>query len=314
MARPRTFNRMRVNQLDVVGSITRNGRALFEEARGDVFFVDTRNGLDTYEGENWDTPLATMAQALSFARSYDTIVVRGDVREELTGSHTVFDLTILGMGNRPRHATTGYDGASVWRPPASPTTATPLLKVRAQGWRFVNLLFDCPVDAAAVYLERNANDGPANGEYDASHAEFIGCRFESGLIGIQNAGGCGFVLVDDCRFLRLSGSGAAGIKCTSTGVAVPLNWEIRNSRFLHNASHILSSMSYSLIEGNHFGRFTATLSIDIDDQPSANQGEYNIITGNYLSGTYSATAYPPGTNNEWAGNQNVAGITTADPS
>lgn len=295
--------------LGVQGAIE---RAMF--LGGDVWYVDTLNGHASYGGRSWSDAFLTMSAALDAAQTYDTILVRGDVREELTASATKFDITIVGAGNRPRHANSGYAGAAVWRPPASPTAATPLLKVRAQGWTFVNLLFDCPVDAAAIYLERNAIDGVANGEYDPSHASFIGCRFDSGLVGIQNVGGAGYVLVEDCRFYRLSGSGAAGIKCTSTATAVPLNWQIRNNSFIHNASHILSSMSYSEITGNFFGRFTATLSIDIDDQPSANQGEYNIITGNYLSGSYAATAYPPGSNNEWAGNQNVAGITTADPS
>lgn len=303
-----------IDRLDIVDSLTFNGRELTQFIEpGNTYCVDTVNGFDTNGGKNWDDALLTMGQALSLAQSYDTILFKGDVREELTGSPLKFDITIVGMGNRPRHANSGYDGASVWRPPASPTAATPLLKVRAQGWRFINILFDCPVDAAGVFLERNAIDGVANGEYDASHAEFIGCRFESGLIGIQNVGGCGYVNVEDCRFYRLSGSGAAGIKCTSTAAAVPLNWQIRNNSFIHNASHILSSMSYSEIVGNVFGRFTATLAIDLDDQPSANQGEYNVITGNYLSGTYGAAAYPAGSNNEWAGNYNVAAQTTADP-
>ncbi len=286
----------------------------YQSAYGNHWFVDTERGNGN--GKKRGRAFSTMAQALSVVGSGDVIYVTGDVREELSATNLAFDVTIVGTNNNPHHAdlpATGYrSGASVWRPPASPTAATPLIKVRGRGWKFVNLLFDCPVDAAAVYLERNALSGTS--EYDASHAQFINCRFDSGKVGIENAGGAGYVLVDGCRFYRLTETGGAGIKCTSTSVAVPLNWKIQNSHFANNASHILSSMSYSLIKGNDFGRFTATLSIDIDDQPSANQGEYNIITGNYLSGSFAATAYPPGSNNEWAGNQNVAGVTTADPS
>lgn len=282
-----------------------------------TLYVDTVNGDDSaFNGLSWERPFATMSKALTTVQTNGRIKFVGDVREELTGSNLVFDVTIEGAGNNPHHPdlpAAGYNpGASCWRPPASPTATTPLLKVRGRGWKFVNILFDCPVDAAAVYLERNALSGTS--EYDASHAMFVGCRFDSGKVAIENAGGCGYVKVDDCRFYRLTESGGAAIKCTSTSVAVPLNWEIENSRFFNNASHILSSMSYSLIRGNVFGRFTATLSIDIDDQPSANQGEYNVITGNYLSGAFGLTAYPAGSNNEWAGNQNVAGVTTADPS
>jgi hypothetical protein len=276
-------------------------------------YVDTVNGSNSYDGLSWDNAYLTMAKALEVVETYDHIHFVGDVREELTATNLAFDVTIQGHGNRHRHPGWGTrPGSATWRPPASPTATTPLLKVRAQGWRFIDILFDCPVDSSAVYLERNAL--ASTSEFDAGHAEFWRCRFESGKWGIQNAGGSGFVGVYGCKFYRLSESGGAGIICTSTAVAVPLNWDIQGNHFANNASHILSSMSYSLIKHNDFGRFTATLSIDIDDQPSANQGEYNIITGNYLSGSYAATAYPPGSNNEWAGNQNVAGVTTADPS
>lgn len=290
---------------------------LYDAAPGPVapLFVDTVNGVSGNDGSSWDKAFVTMAAALSAVQTGGTVYFRGDVREELTGSNLKFDVSIIGAAV-PHHADvpgTGYHpGASVWRPPSSPTATTPLLKVRGRGWRFENILFDCPVDAAAVYLERNASAGTS--EYDSSHAVFVNCRFDSGKVGIENAGGASFVTVDGCKFYRLTESGGAGIKCTSTSVAVPLNWIIKNCHFANNASHILSSMSYSTIWNNIFGRFTATLSIDIDDQPSANQGEYNVITGNYLSGSYGATAYPPGSNNEWAGNENVAARTTADPS
>jgi hypothetical protein len=288
-------------------------------AYGRYWFVDAKTGSDGNRGNNRDRPFLTMSKAFSVIDSGDVIFFRGKVREELTTPAGVHDVTIFGASTNPRHAddhsessTPGRgSSAASWVPPASPTAATSLCIVQQQGWRFQNILFDCPVDAAAVRLNRDAASGDS--ERDAGHASFYGCRFDSGLIGIQNAGGCAFVVVDGCRFYRLSETGGAGIKCTSTSVAVPLNWQILNSHFANNASHILSSMSYSLIKGNTFGRFTATLSIDIDDQPSANQGEYNVITENYLTGTYSGTAYPAGSNNEWAGNQNVAGVTTADP-
>jgi hypothetical protein len=287
----------------------RAGRTYYVEGGAGAVASNSKNGL------SWSQAFANMDQAFDVIDSGDTIVFRGNIREELTTPAGVFDVTIIGAGNRPRHADghtgdNGYSGA-IWKPPASPTAATPLCIVQQQGWRFVNVLFDCPVDAAAVKLNRDAASG--DDERDASHAEFIGCRFDSGKIGIENAGGAGFVLVKGCRFYRLTESGGAGIKCTSTSVAVPLNWQIEDCHFANNASHILHSMSYSLIRNNIFGRFTATLSVDIYDQPSAGQGEYNVITGNYLTGTYSATAYPAGSNNEWAGNQNVAGVTTADP-
>ena len=304
---------MRVSQVRDRNGVVVSGFPI----RGTKRFVVAIDGVgsDTHDGLSWATAKRTMSDVFDDLSSNDEIYFVGNVREELSTPAGVFDVKIIGAGNSPRHADghTGNNGysASTWKPPASPTAATALLNVRQQGWEFHNILFDCPVDAAAVKLLRDAGAGDL--ERDAGHAKFIACRFDSGKVGIENAGGAGFVLVKGCRFYRLTESGGAGIKCTSTSVAVPLNWQIIDNHFANNASHILSSMSYSLIKGNTFGRFTATLSVDIDDQPSANQGEYNIITENYLTGTYNGTAYPAGSNNEWAGNQNVAGVTTADP-
>lgn len=282
-----------------------------------AWYVDTFSGGTNNDGRSADAAFSTMSAALSAAQTNDVIFFKGDVREELVGSNLKFDITIVGTGGT-HHAdqpTSAYDpGAAVWRPPASPTATTPLIEVRGRGWTFINILFDCPVDDAAIKLVRNASSG--TDEYDSSHARIIGCRFTDGDIGIENSGGASFVRVSGCQFQRLNAtSSSAGIKCTSTSVAVPLNWVIEDSEFHNNSSHILSSMSYSSIRDNTFGRFSQTLAIDIDDQPSANQGEYNVIWGNYLSGTYGLTAYPAGTNNEWAGNFNSlsGGVTAADP-
>ncbi len=300
-------------------SFVANGRALLPAfpTRGREWFVDGNLGSANHDGRGWETPKLTMADVFDELASGDVIYFTGNIREELSTPAGIHDVTIIGCGNRPRHADghTGNSGysAATWKPPASPTAATPLLNIRQQGWRVANVLFDCPVDAAAIKLTRDAASGDS--ERDASHAEILGCRFASGKVGIENAGGASFVRVAGNFFHLLTESGGAGIKCTSTSVAVPLSWIIEDNHFHNNASHILSSMSYSTIRRNIFGRFTATLAIDIDDQPSANQGEYNVITQNYLSGTYGATAYPPGSNNEWAGNNNSlsGGLTAADP-
>ena len=293
-------------------------REWFVNAGSGAATDDDTGGNDQGDGRSWTTARRTMAAVFNDALfgSGDVVWVIGKVREELSTPAGIHGVKIIGASTT-RHpdahtSNNGYVG-SAWVPPASPTAATALLNIRQQGWEVHNMLFDCPVDAAAIKLTRDA--GAGDSERDASHARIVNCRFASGKVGIDNAGGASFVHVRGCFFHLLTESGGAGIKCTSTSVAVPLSWVIEDNHFHNNASHILSSMSYSTIRRNIFGRFTATLSIDIDDQPSANQGEYNVITQNYLSGTYGATAYPPGSNNEWAGNNNVlsGGLTAADP-
>ena len=141
---------------------------------GTCWYVDTFDGSDTNTGKSWREPFDTMSAALSAAQTLDTIYFRGDVREELVGSNLKFDITIIGVGSKhhPDQPSSAYDpGASMWRPPSSPTSTTPLLELRGRGWKFINITFDCPVDAAAVLMKRNGLSDVS--EYDASHAQFI---------------------------------------------------------------------------------------------------------------------------------------------
>lgn len=276
-------------------------------------YVDTVNGDDSYDGHSWERALKTMGAALDAVETLGTIFFVGDVREELTGSNLVFDVSIIGCGTKPHHPdvpATGYHpGAACWRPPATPTEATPLLTVRGRGWRFVNILFDAPVDAAAVVLETNAESG--DDEYSAGHASFIGCRFDAGAIGIEDSGGAGFVLVEDCDFRGLTD---AAIKCTSTAVAMPLRWMIRNNTFMDNKSHVLMTMSRCVVRDNVFGKFTTTA---LNTIYNSEQGEYNVVgPGNAFSGDVDATSskYVGDSTDTWAGNfamtVNGAGVAT----
>lgn len=302
-----TRNRLGI-ALTSVGAATEI-EALLSSLTGTAWYVDTVHGADVAnDGLSWRAPFATMSKALTSASTLDTIYFRGDVREELVGSNLKFDITIIGVGSKhhPDLPAAGYDvGSSMWRPPASPTTATPLLKLRGRGWRFVNVTFDCPVDAAAIYLERNALSGTS--EYDPSHASFIGCRFVDGKYAIEDNGGAYNVTLEDCEF---KGFTTAAIANTSTSVANPLNWKIKNCRFPSNVSsfgnavHIDSPLNCSYILDSVFGTVTSTGKyIDLTG------GNGNVVSKNILGGVYDTTDYTAGTGDIWAGN-----ITAVDAS
>lgn len=277
---------------------------------GKAYYVDTFNGGTANDGLSWRTSLSTMAAALTLAQTGDTIYFRGNVREEITGSNLKFDITIVGVGglHHPDQPAAGYDyGSATWRPPSSPTAATPLLKVRGRGWKFINIFFDCPVDAAAVKLERNALSDVS--EYDCSHASFINCRFVDGKYGIEDVGGCYHVTVDGCQFKAMT---TAAIANTSTAVANPLNWTIRNCQFpsnvsgFGNATHIDSPLNCSVIQDSVFGTVTSTaLYIDLTG------GNGNIVWNNILLGAYDTTDYVAGTGDQWYGNRCVVKATQA---
>lgn len=226
------FGNVEVEELTIGGQ-----RVVAEYGPGVTYYVDPETGSNSMDGKDWDHAFLTMAKALTTVSSGDTIVFRGKVREQLVSPVQVFDVTIIGAGNRPRHADAAPDpvggsAASTWTIPASGATTAPLLKVLQQGWRFVNILFQGPTDHACVTLFRDGGAGDA--ERDASHAEFIGCRFAGGQDGIEQSGGCYNVGIYGCSFHDFTGY---ALKNTAgAGIAAPYRWQIKGNRFGGNAN------------------------------------------------------------------------------
>lgn len=276
---------------------------------GNAWYVDTFNGNDTvHSGQQADKAFATLSKALSVVATGDTIFCKGDMREEgLIASNLVFDVTVIGTGSQhhPDQPSSAYDpGASMLRPPASPTAATDLLTVRGRGWRFINMAFDCPVDAAAVKLVSNASSGTS--EYDGSHASFLNCSFQQGLTGIEDEGGVINVTIDDCVFRLFTPTGGKAIVNTSTSVRTPQYWRIRNCFFPANAAsggneaHIDAPFNGCLIQGCTFGTVEGSgLYIDLTG------GTGNMVVGNYFMGSFSTDDYVAGTGDMWVGNYSL---------
>lgn len=297
-----------------IGPLTR--RSPFAASQ---WFVQPQGGSATADGRDPEVPLSTVAGALALAKSGDTIFLVGNITEEVTASNLLEDITIVGVGNRPRHADKARDYASFptykgisgasWRQAASHGATTPLLKIRGQGWSLQNLLWVPPSDAAAVFLDRNALSDVS--EFDASHAEVLDCRF---------AGGQNSIDVTDCYGVLIKrntfhATTAAAIMSTGAGVAQPQAADIDDNRFFNNDTHISVAYQDAVIRRNVFGRF-ATLGIDLTDG-GAGGGNYNMVTQNLLSGTYSEIGgyKSANTGDSWGGNFNVltGGVTAALP-
>lgn len=193
----------------------------------------------------------TFAELAPNLRSRDLIYLSGVLLEQAVTPQDIFDVTILGAANRPRQATDGgipTGGGASWLSPSSPVATTPLLKIREQGWSIINIQFAPVASSACIRLSR----AEVATDADGSHATIVGCYFVGGGangIGIEDVGGCGHVLIEDCRFESLGDTGVKGI---STGIAVPLAWMIKNSQFISNLNDIKMSLSQSLIEKNRF--------------------------------------------------------------
>lgn len=297
-----------------------DGRVV-QQRPGDTFYVCPQAGDDDRDGNGWASALASMAEAFERIKSGDRIMVAGNVTEELTAPAQAFDVSIVGAGNRPRHADDARDGlgarpmGATWRQATVHTASTPLLKLVRQGWHIENLLMVPPTDAGAVRLIRDGDSGAD--EQDASHAEFVGVRFAgtgSTEVAIEDSGGHFNVLIDDCTFHHLTDA----IKTLNTAIAIPLAWEVRNSRFFLNVHAIRVSAAQWLLKGNSFGSFSSGPNIDLSFIVGDTAGELaNVVTGNLLSGTFNNTNYIEGGGNtdEWGGNFNVlaGGVTNAQP-
>lgn len=281
-------------------------------ARKSPIFVDAKNGADTNDGETWETPYKTMSKAFAVVESGGCIVFSGKVLEQLVTPVNVFDVDVIGAGTRPHHADATPAGGDLasgsWGAPAAPVAATPLVRVIQQGWRFSNILFAPPSDAAGIEIVRNAGAGDL--ERDGSHASVIGCRFAAGQDGICFGKAATYteivynVLIEGNVFADQTGS---AIKTAIEANAAV----ITRNRFRANANHIVAALRNSQIDENILGAFT-TMGIDLNGGSGS-----NIITKNYLSGTYSVVGgyRKANANDEWAGNFNTltGGITAADP-
>lgn len=215
------------------------------EGRGPV-------GSDSNTGRSPSSPFLTMARAFEFVGSYDTIVLDGVIREQIVAPAEVYNVTIIGGNNlTPRQATSGgvaTGGGASWLPPSSGAVATtPLLEIYSAGWTIINVQFSPHTASACVRLTRSALVDATDG----SHAKFINCYFSGGgttPIGIEDNGGCGFVVISECRFQNLT----SAIKGLNTAAAIPLSWLIENCRFQQNTNDITMSLSYGIIQRNHF--------------------------------------------------------------
>lgn len=307
----------------IPGGLRVDGMDIFPNfVRGKDWFVNAKLGANTNDGETYDTATATFAELVDGdrrLRSGDRIWITGKIREQTSTPAGIFDVTVIGLGS-PRHADDhtepsggGYMGgssAASWLAPASPTAATPLLTVRQQGWKFINILWDGPSDAAALQLFRDAGSGDA--EDDASHAHIIGCKFVAGQNHIEFKGGLSQCILEDNLFF---GATAYSIlETVGAGVGTNNYHRFLRNHWHNNDGHIDMGMNYASIFANIFGKWT-TKAVDLAT------GSNNMLNGNYLFGDYDA-GYVAGTSDEWAGNFSMDltsdevgdnGITTAVP-
>lgn len=212
------------------------------------WYVHGNDGLDANPGTK-DKPKLTLAAVFtsSFLLPGDVIHIRGNISEHLTMPTGVPDLTIIGEGNRPRHADThplnGEVSGATWK---SAGTNSPLCTVVCPGTRFVNILFAAHASNAAILLTRNGVEDAT--EIDSSHASIIGCRFASGGYGIRDTGGVFNVVVKNNVFGAVT---EAILGVGNIGVG-QLQWHITDNHFNNMTNGVKIAAHECIVTRNYF--------------------------------------------------------------
>lgn len=268
-----------------------------------TWLVDAKNGDDTWNGLSWEAPLKTMTEALAAdrLRSGDRVEFIGKVREQVVAPDGVFDVQIIGRGNRPRHADDHTESdnrrgssAATWAAPASGAAATTALcRVIHQGWLFDNILWVPHTDYGALEFVRDAESG--DDEKDGSHGSVIGCRFAGGKYAILSGKAGVFteivhnLLIKDNEFNDQTDSAIYGINGR--------RFKIIGNDFMGVDGAIEIAATEFKIMHNMVGKFTTT-GINL-----AGGTGNNVVTKNFLTGDYSNTGgYTAGSNDYWVGN------------
>ena len=276
---------------------------------GRAWFVNA-NAASNGDGKSPAKAFTTMQRAFNNVASGDIIYFEGKILEQLVTPVNVFDVTVVGTGNRPRHADAtpvggGYT-ASQWGPPASgAVSGQATVRVLQQGWRFVNILFTMEsATAAGVEIVRNAASG--DDERDASHCEVLGCRFAGAGVGVRLTATS---FTENPFNVLIQGNTFNGNTTSILAASAQPNMvQVLDNYFMSNTSAITAKFQASVIRGNFIGIFTAASNAGGIDVRSG--GGNNVITQNFLSGTYSkAGGYNCETGDQWMGN--IAALTGA---
>jgi hypothetical protein len=266
----------------------------------------------------YERPYASVTAAAPYFQPGMVVGLLGVLRDEFTAPLGVNDITIRGMGTKPRQATTSgvaNGGGATWLSPlaGATSTTTPLINVRAQGWTFENLFFNNSATAAPCVMLTTSGTGDPPADPDASHASFHGCWFTGADDGISSTGLPNFVTIDGCTFFGFADATDIAISyAVGGGVKTLYGWTIKNNEFWGNARHIIAALSGASIHHNHFSYINngVTTSIFYD----ATNGKDNAVFENAFdvnSGNAGIAAmFVLGTNDRFSANSLSTAVAT----
>lgn len=279
-------------------------------------WVRPQYGTNAGADGSYAKPYATMAGAFGSPLFVPgcTIGLLGVLLEEATAP-IVNDVTIVGMGNVPRQATTSSvpnGGGATWLSPSGGTGV--LLTLRGQGWSIQNIYFNNSASQPCVQVLRSGT-GDVPADPDGSHARLEGCVFTGADAGIQASGGIAKLVVKGCTFFGFVGSGDTGLESvTGAGIGTDFGWQVTGNQFFNNVNHIVAAAISGTFTGNsvvvHGASVTSTKGFDFTG------GAGNVVMGNYIEDnvTGAVAAWTGGTNDGWCNYYKDDGVASGVPS
>jgi len=273
---------------------------------GSIWYVDSAGpGLG---GTSWAAAFKTIGAAVAVAKNGDVIAIRGSFTESVTLS--VAGVTIVGVGTGPKQAQWG----------SAADTAS--LTIAANYCSVQNIYFKPPAYSASTTY------GPCSIYLSSANwAYIVGNRFQ-GQTGSYNAiysPVCNsdnvHIMGNEFYYMNTATSGAAILGVEAGGLSYS-GWQIKDNVFSSCVTAININGRVCVLTGNSFAEYgisaagsvgaVMTLGIDLSGTSSG----ANVVWGNQLGGTYSATLYKVGASgDQWGGNFNVisGGVTAANP-
>lgn len=265
------------------------GRTASGSIFGNTYFVDVNSGSNGNSGKEPSKAWETLTYAFTRISSWDTIMVApgnytGNYQTPLNADAAFVSLigvqaTDMGFG-----------------PWAGATTSTsPILEVKARGWRISGFEFDAPASSSAIKL---TTSGTSNANYTQIDNNLITGGAGTGKYGIDWSGAPTYTKVLNNRFDGFGASGATALWCSDSSTDVPRMCRIHGNEFQENTSHIAMNprgFKSSVISGNFF--HLDGISRDATVLLDTRGGGGNQIVGNYFDITKaqytddSATAF-----------------------
>ncbi len=245
-------------------------------AFGNTYFVDQTNGSDQNKGKTRTKAFKTITKAFTTVGNFDTILLSGG---DFTGNYTT-PLNAVAAFVAVRGFKIGDYGLCTWM--GATTSTSPIMDVRARGWTFTDIEFDCPTGAAAIRLNKVAG---LTQRCDFTHIE--NCIFTTGKYGIMVQGGGTHVTIRKCKFDQLTTTGAFAIIVNDTSFQIPAFWVVEDNIFATCLNHVgpanaNQGWSESIFRRNvHQGDGVATDVTTILDL-RAGSGGGNMILDNYF--------------------------------